>query len=120
MLLDSNIIIYSHKQDYQMVRNFIRNNKSFVSAISYLETLGYHNISAKEKDYLQQFFSTTNMLPISNEIIQKAITLRQQQKISLGDSLIAATALVHNLVLVTRNIEDFKWIEQLKLINPID
>jgi predicted nucleic acid-binding protein len=39
---------------------------------------------------------------------------------SLGDSLIAATALVHNLILVTRNTDDFNWIANLSLLNPFD
>jgi hypothetical protein len=46
--------------------------------------------------------------------------LRQQHKMSLGDSLIAATALIHDLILATRNIDDFNWINDLKLVNPID
>jgi predicted nucleic acid-binding protein len=34
------------------------------------------------------------------------------------DSLIAATALTHNLVLVTRNIKDFEGIAGLEVLNP--
>jgi hypothetical protein len=49
MLLDSNIIIYAHKAAYQVVRDFIRDKVLYASAISYLETLGYHQISAEEK-----------------------------------------------------------------------
>lgn len=37
---------------------------------------------------------------------------------SLGDALIGATALVHDLTLVTRNIHDFGWIDGLLLLNP--
>ena len=44
------------------------------------------------------------MFPISDEIIQKASALRQQKKISLGDALIAATALIHGLTLVTSKV----------------
>jgi predicted nucleic acid-binding protein len=39
---------------------------------------------------------------------------------SLGDALVAGTALVHELTLVTRNIEDFRWIQGLTLVNPFD
>ena len=39
---------------------------------------------------------------------------------SLGDALVAGTALVHSLTLVTRNVEDFQWIQGLSLLNPFD
>lgn len=55
-----------------------------------------------------------------DRVIHKATILRQQKKMSLGDAIIASTAIVHNKILVTRNIKDFSWIEDLKLHNPID
>jgi hypothetical protein len=36
----------------------------------------------------------------------------------LGDALVAGTALVHGLTLVTRNTEDFDWIPGLPLFDP--
>jgi predicted nucleic acid-binding protein len=39
---------------------------------------------------------------------------------SLGDSLVAGTALVHQIPLVTHNGKDFAWIEELRLVDPID
>lgn len=119
MLLDSsNIIIYANKPTYQEVRDFLKNKEISASVISYLETLGYHQITSDEKDFLQQFFTLVVLLPISETVIQKATALRQQRKMSLGDVLIAATALVYNKTLVTRNIKDFDWIDGLKLFNP--
>nr|VFK53924.1 MAG: PIN domain-containing protein [Candidatus Kentron sp. TUN]VFK55822.1 MAG: PIN domain-containing protein [Candidatus Kentron sp. TUN] len=59
------------------------------------------------------------MLPVSYPIIEQAISLRQQRKMSLGDALIAATALAHDLELATANTNDFDWIEDLDVINPV-
>lgn len=39
---------------------------------------------------------------------------------SLGNSIIAATALEHNLLLITRNVGDFRWITGLQAIDPTD
>jgi predicted nucleic acid-binding protein len=39
---------------------------------------------------------------------------------TLGDAIIAGTALVHQRTLVTRNIQDFRWISDLELLNPFD
>jgi predicted nucleic acid-binding protein len=36
----------------------------------------------------------------------------------LGDALIAATALVHQCPLVTRNVDDFKHVVGLEIIDP--
>jgi predicted nucleic acid-binding protein len=41
-------------------------------------------------------------------MIDKAIELRQQFTMKSNDSIIAATALLHDLVVYTRNVEDFK------------
>lgn len=39
---------------------------------------------------------------------------------SLGDAIIAGTVKVYDLTVVTRNIDDFHWITELKLLNPFD
>ena len=37
---------------------------------------------------------------------------------TLGDALVAGTALAHDLTLVTRNTSDFDWISDLSLLDP--
>jgi predicted nucleic acid-binding protein len=37
---------------------------------------------------------------------------------TLGDALVAGTALIHNLTLVIRNTSDFDWVAGLSLLNP--
>ena len=39
-------------------------------------------------------------------------------KIKLPDAIIAATALVHNLTLLTRNEKDFSKISNVEITNP--
>ncbi len=60
------------------------------------------------------------ILPIDDQVISKTINIRQNNKIALGDAIIAATAIVYNLTIVTRNISDFKNIENLMVVNPYD
>jgi hypothetical protein len=38
--------------------------------------------------------------------------------IKLSDAIIAATAIVNNLYLITNNVKDFDMIQNLKIINP--
>ena len=63
------------------------------------------------------FFGTITSLPITSEITQLAIRLRQQRKRSIGDAIIAATALTHNLPVVTNNVADFLSVEGLTVIS---
>jgi len=44
----------------------------------------------------------------------------KNKKMTLGDSLIAATALVQKAELITRNTVDFSGIPGLKVLNPLD
>jgi predicted nucleic acid-binding protein len=38
--------------------------------------------------------------------------------IKLADAVIASTALLNNLIPATRNVDDFKGVKQLQIINP--
>lgn len=120
MILDSNIIIYSAVPANEDLRDFIQANAPLVSAISKVEVIGFKGIDADELEYFDRFFAAAGTLPISIEVIDRAVSLRQTRKMSLGDALIAATALENDLPLVTRNTKDFNWIESLNLIDPFD
>ena len=117
-LLDSNIIIYATQPANDFLLQIVGAEDTAVSAISYVETLGYHSLTAKEKEILTGFFDNIPWLPVSEAVIRQAVSLRQTKKMSLGDSLIAATAIIHSCTLVTRNISDFDWIPNFALINP--
>ena len=91
-----------------------------VSAVSYVEVLGYHQLDDEERQYLEAFFRLAQVLPLSQTVLDQAVALRQQRKMSLGDALVAGTALVYGLTLVTRNVEDFQWIQGLSLLNPFN
>lgn len=120
MLIDSNIIIYASQPKFTDLRSLIAEHAPFVSAISYVKVLGYNKLTEPERAYYQAFFEAAPILPLTNPILEEAVKLRQLRKQTLGDALIAATALVHRLTLVTRNVKDFEWIPNLSVQNPID
>jgi predicted nucleic acid-binding protein len=93
-------------------------NSCCVSIITKIEVLGYHLLTSKEKALFEDFFSTIDVLGISEIIANTAIHLKQNNKLTLGDSLIAATAIENNLKLITKNVKDFNKIKNLKLHNP--
>jgi toxin FitB len=57
------------------------------------------------------------ILPVQGEVARACAALRVPDPRSLADSLIAATALVHGLTVVTRDIADFAPMG-VKLLNP--
>ncbi|MCS7366017.1 MAG: type II toxin-antitoxin system VapC family toxin [archaeon GB-1867-035] len=122
-LVDSNYIIYFSKGDNEIATFFEevqrRRNKLYISIITYLEVWGYWNLSDEEKEFLNTIRPAFIIIPLSLKIADKAIFLRQNMKIKLADAVIAATALVHGLSLVTNNIDDFKNIQNLNLLNII-
>ena len=120
MLLDSNIIIYSAKREYEELRGFLAENVYSVSAISIVEVLGYHLLGDEQRQYLIEFFKAANILSISDSVVTEAVKLRQIRRMSLGDAIVAGTALDHRLALATRNVMDFSWIQSLSLINPLE
>jgi hypothetical protein len=119
MLLDSNVIIYAVRPQYQSLRNFIIQNLPAYSGISYVETLGFHGISNSDLQDLTALLSQLRLLEVDRPVLDRAVRLRQQRRMSLGDAIIAATALVHQLTLVTRNTADFRWINGLALLDPL-
>src|SRR5947209_3881181 len=120
MLLDSNIIIYATKPEYGELRRFLGEHAYVVSAVSMVEVLGFHRLVEQDRKDLEDFFAAATILPVSDDVVRQAIKLRQAKKASLGDALVAATALVHGRKLVTRNAADFDWIAGLEVINPFD
>jgi toxin FitB len=120
MLIDSNIIIYAAQSDHHSLRQLIADHSPFVSAVSYVEVLGYHRLTQQERQAYEAFFAAAPILPISENVLEEAMRLRQRRKMTLGDALIAGPAIVHKLILVTRNTKDLAWIAGLSVSNPFE
>jgi predicted nucleic acid-binding protein len=90
---------------------------SFNSIITRIEVMGY-NGSKDEMDKFEEMFGSLIEIELSENIVQKTIHLRKSyQKIKLPDLIIAATALEYNFQLITHNLDDFKSITGLTLID---
>lgn len=59
-----------------------------------------------------------NEIPVDSAIAQRGGTIRRLTGAPLASALIAATALEHDLTLVTRNLWDFKGIDGLQAMAP--
>ena len=122
-LLDSNIIIgyLAGKIPASGMKavSLIVDQTPNISVITQIEILRFNDTPENEA-VLIDFVKSSVIYSLSPDIVQRTIELCKQSKIKLPDAIIAATALAESLVLVTRNIDDFKGIAGLKLFNPWD
>jgi toxin FitB len=118
MLLDSNVIIDAAKPGGGHLSGYVNHANACVSIISRIESLGFHRLSPLEEKEITDSLRFLPELPLDDDIAQRAVRLRQQKAMKLGDAIIAATALEYAVPLVTRNEADFKHIAGLVLINP--
>lgn len=77
MLIDSNVIIYAAQPEHAELRQFIADHSPSVSAVSYVEVLGFHNLSEQDRAHLEAFFSASTVLPIIQAVLDEAVQLRQ-------------------------------------------
>lgn len=91
-------------------------NLQYLSVINKIEVLGF-NGSPSELLVFSEFIQAAQVIPLSEAVVQQTIEIRKIYKIKLPDAIIAATAMVHDLTLITRNTSDFYPIQQLPCIN---
>ncbi|MEK9159742.1 MAG: PIN domain-containing protein [Patescibacteria group bacterium] len=116
-LLDSNIIIYYIKREPKIVALLkkLRREYFFISVITRIEVL----MGAKtegELEFLDKILRTFAPLDLNTKIALGAVRLEKKfpKKLKFKDLLIAATAQVEGLTLVTAD-KDFKKIKGLKV-----
>ena len=117
ILLDTNVFIYLANGTIDA--KIVQGKEIAYASITKIEALGYIQITAVEQQYLRALLDECEQLDLTEEVIKQAITLRQQTKITLGDAIIAATALTYELPLWTANEADFKMLEDLQIHNPL-
>uniref|UniRef100_Q3ASU6 Nucleic acid-binding protein, containing PIN domain n=1 Tax=Chlorobium chlorochromatii (strain CaD3) TaxID=340177 RepID=Q3ASU6_CHLCH len=106
-LIDSNIIIY-HLNGENSATEFLRSNvsQSYISRITFIEVLSFDFMKDEKEDVLN-LLRRFEIIDTTDAIAMRAIENRKLKKIKLADNIIASTAQVDDLVLVTKNIKDF-------------
>lgn len=136
-LLDTNAIseirkIKSGKANLNFELWFIRqaNDDLFTCSIALSELkkgalLKRHNGDTAQADILDDWIESAvlpmfqgRILPFDEKTAFMHAKLQVPDPKPAMDSLIAATALAHNLVLVTENVKDFQNIDGLRILNP--
>jgi predicted nucleic acid-binding protein len=122
-LWDTNSVIYYLQQQFspsaeKFIDTLLTKSHPSISAITEIELLCWKAATEKDLLVLQNFIQDIVVFELDRPIKPKAADLRKLTRLKLPDAIIAATALVFDLTLLTRNIQDFEKISELKIVNP--
>lgn len=119
-LLDTNIVVGFLNGD-RIINPFFENHlnetKLKISQITHLELLGYPKITHDEETVIKKFLKLVEILPLNDIVAEKTILLRRTTRLKLPDAIIAATAIVNRLTLVTCDTH-FSTTPELQNLNP--
>jgi predicted nucleic acid-binding protein len=124
-LWDTNTVIYYLQQQFpptaeKYMDKIVADSRPAISAITEIELLCWK--SAKEKDLavIQSFIDDAFVIELEQPIKIKTANIRKLHHIKLPDAIIAATAIVYDLTLISRNKSDFVNISRIKVLSPWD
>jgi hypothetical protein len=122
-LIDSNVVIDylagKFTPDGMLFINEIVNDIPFISVITKIEILGYKS-PEEANQLLSDFVDDSVVIELAEDVVLQTIELRKELKIKTPDAIIAATAMVNQLVLLTRNKKKFDKINGIEVVNPYD
>lgn len=105
--LDSNIVIGYLNGDDKIARQLAnwRNNKVplFISVITEIEVLSHPKLRPEEITKIKRFIREFTAVPVDHQVGEIAAAIRRKTKISVGDSLVVATAILTHSSLVSRD-----------------
>lgn len=104
-LLDTNMVIGLLKAYGPAVnlaeQQHLRLDQAAVSQITRMELLGFPGLTAAEESEIHNFLGNCQVLLIDELVERKAIELRRAGHFKLPDAIVAATAIVYQLRLLT-------------------
>lgn len=120
-LIDTNSVIdYLDNKLPDNANELIDVIDSRISVITRMELLAWPGASEQQILILNEFINASEVFTLEEPVILKAIEIRKAHRTKLPDAIIAATALVNELIIITRNTKDFDKVEGLEMLNPCD
>ncbi|OOP57499.1 MAG: hypothetical protein AYP45_02860 [Candidatus Brocadia carolinensis] len=118
-LLDTNSVIYFFNGE-EKISNLVEEteNNISISFITKIELLCFETENDITKK-IAEFINEIEVVYISDEIIEKTIEYRKTLKLKTPDAIIAATAKVKDLTLVTADRSLTRKLKELAIVSPI-
>ncbi len=118
-LIDTNAVIdYLDNKLPDKAGELMDGIDSRISVITRMELLSWPGASQEQTLILNEFINASEVFALEEPVIVKAVDIRKTVKSKLPDAIIAATAIVNNLSLITRNTKDFDKIQELEVVDP--
>lgn len=114
IFLDTNIIVYFLNGD-DTLTTFLDNKIIYISFITKLELLGYQSLNKNQETQIKNFLSECIVIGTNISIESEVIKIRKKHKIKLPDCIIMASAIHHDIPLITAD-RDFDKIKELNII----
>jgi hypothetical protein len=116
VLVDTDVLIdYFNAGDHSALLEDPR-SRIYYSIVTRKELLAKRGLSAAHRQAIQSTLRRFRLIPLSRAIADRYSTLRREHRhLEKEDALIAATALVKRLPLMTRNWRHFRQIADLVL-----
>lgn len=87
-----------------------------LSVISQIELLSW-KANPSIEILIKEFITDSQIVALKPKIISSCIEMRRNYSIKTPDAIIAATARVEDLILITKNTKDFSRIKGLRILN---
>lgn len=121
-LWDTNTAVYYLQQQFpakaeKLIDEIMVEEQPAISVITEIEMLCWNTNNQNDLDALKNFIADAWVIELHQQLKLKTAEIRKLHKIKLPDAIIAATAIVSSMTLITRNTKDFSNIEGLKILN---
>jgi predicted nucleic acid-binding protein len=120
-LFDSSaVILYFNDalsaESFAMMKQAIDDETGAISVVTRAEVLAWPSHTAQSLQEATVGMAGFAQLAVDVAVADEAARIRRQTNLKLPDALIAATAMLHGLPVVTANARDFERVEQLKVL----
>ncbi|NMG43897.1 PIN domain-containing protein [Aromatoleum toluvorans] len=122
-VVDTNVLIYflgatADVEVLDRIEHALR-DQARVSVITRMEILGWRGHTDESRASARFLLDQLGEVALTSAVVERVIEMRSAMAIKLPDAIIAASALIEGLPLMTHNARDFKRIPGLELIDPL-
>jgi predicted nucleic acid-binding protein len=101
--LDSNTIIFmlNGVDGAAVLKTKLKDAERFISVITRMEILSFPALTSDDEERINRFLTDFTIVPLNEEVEKNAVLIRRSKQLKIPDSIIAATALTADSILIS-------------------